>query len=29
MTIHLDHLMVPARNKVAAAKLLGELFGVP
>jgi len=29
MTIHLDHLMVPSRNKVAAAKLLGELLGVP
>lgn len=29
MTIHLDHLMVPSRDKVAAAKLLGELLGVP
>ncbi len=29
MTIHLDHLMVPSRNKVAAAKLLAELLGVP
>jgi hypothetical protein len=27
--IHMDHLMVPARDKVAAAKLLGELLGVP
>jgi len=29
MTIQLDHLMVPSRNKVASAKLLGELLGVP
>jgi hypothetical protein len=29
MPIHLDHLMVPSRNKVAAAKLLAELLGVP
>jgi len=29
MAIHLDHLMVPARDKVAAAKRLGELLGVP
>src|SRR4029079_13005297 len=29
MTVHLDHLMVPSRNKVAAAKLLAELLGVP
>jgi hypothetical protein len=29
MAIHLDHLMVPSRNKVAAAKLLAELLGVP
>ena len=28
MTIHLDHTIVPARNKVAAAKLLAELLGV-
>lgn len=28
MTVDLDHLMVPARNKVASAKLLGELLGV-
>ena len=27
--IHLDHLMVPSRNKVASAKLLAELLGVP
>ena len=29
MTVHLDHLMVPARDKVASAKRLGELLGVP
>lgn len=29
MTIELDHTIVPSRNKVAAAKLLGELLGVP
>jgi hypothetical protein len=29
MTVHLDHLMVPARNKTASAKLLAELLGVP
>lgn len=29
MTIHLDHLMVPARDKIASAKLLAELLGVP
>jgi len=29
MTVHLDHLMVPARDKVASAKLLAELLGVP
>lgn len=28
MTVHLDHLLVPARDKVAAAKLLAELLGV-
>lgn len=28
MAVHLDHLMVPARNKIAAAKLLAELLGV-
>ena len=27
--IHLDHSIVPSRNKVAAAKLLAELLGVP
>lgn len=29
MTIHLDHTIVPSRNKVASAKLLAELLGVP
>ncbi|HXD05767.1 MAG TPA: VOC family protein [Burkholderiaceae bacterium] len=29
MNIELDHLMVPARDKLAAAKLLAELLGVP
>ena len=29
MTVQLDHAIVPSRNKVAAAKLLGELLGVP
>jgi catechol 2,3-dioxygenase-like lactoylglutathione lyase family enzyme len=29
MTVHLDHLMVPCRDKVASAKLLAGLLGVP
>lgn len=29
MSVQLDHLMVPSRDKVAAAKQLGELLGVP
>ena len=29
MTIQLDHLMVPSRAKIAAAKLLAELLGDP
>jgi len=29
MSVHLDHLMVPARDKLASAKLLAELLGVP
>ncbi len=29
MAVHLDHLMVPARDKLASAKLLAELLGVP
>lgn len=28
MTVQLDHLMIPSRDKVASAKLLGELLGV-
>jgi hypothetical protein len=28
MTIHLDHTIVPSRNKVASAKFLAELLGV-
>jgi catechol 2,3-dioxygenase-like lactoylglutathione lyase family enzyme len=29
MAIDLDHLMVPSRDKLASAKLLAELLGVP
>lgn len=29
MTIELDHFIVSSRNKVASAKLLGKLLGVP
>ena len=29
MSVHLDHLMVPSRDKVASARLLAELLGVP
>lgn len=29
MTINLDHLIVPSRNRIAAAKLIAELLGVP
>lgn len=29
MSVDLDHLMVPARNKTASARLLAELLGVP
>ena len=29
MTIHLDHAIVPSRDKVASARLLAELLGVP
>lgn len=29
MPVHLDHLMIPSRNKVASARLLAELLGVP
>ena len=29
MTIRLDHLLVPSRNRIASAKLLAHLLGVP
>jgi hypothetical protein len=29
MTVHLDHLMVPSRDRMASAKLLAGLLGVP
>lgn len=29
MTVQLDHLMVPARDKLASARLLAELLDVP
>ena len=29
MSVHLDHLMVPSRDKTASARLLAELLGVP
>ena len=29
MAIHLDHLLVPSRKRVASAKLLAQLLGVP
>jgi len=29
MTIHLDHTIVPARNKIASARRLAELLDVP
>ena len=29
MTIQLDHLLVPCRDKLVAAKLLADLLGVP
>lgn len=29
MTIHLDHLIVPCRDRAASAKLLADLLGVP
>jgi catechol 2,3-dioxygenase-like lactoylglutathione lyase family enzyme len=29
MTIQLDHLMVPSRDRLASAKLLADLLGVP
>ena len=29
MAIFLDHILVPCRNKIASAKVLAELLGVP
>jgi catechol 2,3-dioxygenase-like lactoylglutathione lyase family enzyme len=29
MTVHLDHLLVPSIDKIAAARQLAELLGVP
>lgn len=29
MGIHLDHILIPSRDKVASARLLAELLGVP
>ena len=29
MTVHLDHLLVPSRDKAASAKRLADLLGVP
>lgn len=29
MSIQLDHFIVPCRNQIVSAKLLGELLGVP
>lgn len=29
MAVHLDHLLVPSRNRRASARLLAELLGVP
>ncbi len=29
MAIHLDHIMIPARNRAVSAKLLAGLLGVP
>jgi hypothetical protein len=29
MTVHLDHMLVPAHDKLGAARLLAELLGVP
>ena len=28
MTVHLDHLMIPARDRIASARLLAHLLGV-
>ncbi len=29
MVVHLDHLIVPTKDRVASAKLMGTLLGVP
>ncbi|HEU4775634.1 MAG TPA: VOC family protein [Telluria sp.] len=29
MTIHLDHIMVPAKDRLASARLIAHLLGVP
>jgi hypothetical protein len=29
MTIHLDHILVPAKDRIASARLLAGLLGVP
>ena len=29
MAVHLDHLIVPSRNRVASARLVAEILGVP
>jgi catechol 2,3-dioxygenase-like lactoylglutathione lyase family enzyme len=29
MALHLDHVTIPCRNKMASAKLLADLLGVP
>jgi hypothetical protein len=29
MTIHLDHLIIPTKDRIASARLLGSLLGVP
>jgi catechol 2,3-dioxygenase-like lactoylglutathione lyase family enzyme len=29
MTVHLDHLIIPSHNRLASAKLIASLFGVP
>ncbi len=29
MAVHLDHMIVPTRDRIASARLLGHLLGVP
>lgn len=29
MTVHLDHMLVPAHDKLGSARLLAEILGVP